>query len=103
MRGVENRGAGRSQALDQIENRAAALRVDAHRRFVENQQFRPMENAAGEIQPPLHPARISADDVVSTLGETHRAESAVYRLAQRSAAQIVYTAPEVEIFARGQI
>ena len=101
--GVKNRGARVAQALDQIENRAAALRVDADCRLIEDQQLGSMQNSAREIQASLHPARICADDVVGARRETHRIERAFDRIMQRVAAQIVHPPPEVEIFARGEI
>ena len=62
-----------------------------------------MQDAAGEIQPALHPARVGADDIVGPPDQSHGIESAVDRLAQLGAAEIVHPAPEVKILARGQI
>src|SRR5208282_497147 len=101
--GVENRGARVAQALYQIEDRATALRVDADGRLIEDQELRPMQNSAREIQASLHPARIGADDVVGARREPDRIQSAFDRIVHRGAAEIVHSAPEVEIFARGEI
>src|ERR1700676_4293128 len=103
VRGVENRGARVAQALHQIEDRATALRVDADCRLIQDQYLRSMQSSAREIQASFHPTRIGADDVVGARRKTDRIECAFDRIVQRGAVEIVHPAPEVEIFARGEI
>ena len=48
---------------DRLEDRVAALGVDAHRRLVEEQQARPVEQADADVEPALHAAAEGRDAV----------------------------------------
>ena len=65
---VEHRHPLAGQPLDALEDRVAALRIDADRRLVEDQQPRAVQQADPDVQAPLHPAR----EVLRLLARTLR-------------------------------
>ena len=74
MRRVENRRARRAQAADEFQNVQPRLRINAHGRLVEQQQLRPMQQRAAEIDAPLHAAGVSLHRVLRAVGQRERFE-----------------------------
>ncbi len=54
--GIEDGHTAVAQLTHHVENAPAALRVDAHRRLVHEQQLRLVEQAGGDVDAPLHAA-----------------------------------------------
>ena len=67
MGAVNHGSAGIGGAADGFQDLLARLRIDADGRLVEQQQIRSMDHAAGEIEPPLHPAGEHGDRIVRAL------------------------------------
>ena len=68
MRGERDRDlAFLAQRLQQIVHRAAALRVEADSRLIEEQYLRRMNQAARDFQPAAHPARVGRDEILRAL------------------------------------
>ena len=77
LRGEEHRDAVvGGQAPDLLPQRAAALRVQARGRLVEEQHGRVVDERQREVEPALHAARVAADLAVGRLGEARRARAA---------------------------
>ena len=92
-----------TQALYQIENRTAALRIDSHGRLVEYQELRLMENSAGEVQASLHSAREGTRELVGAWRQTHGVKGVFHSKTEPVPAQIVHPSPEIEVLASSQI
>jgi len=52
--------------------RADGIKTD--RRFVEEQDARPVEERSREVQALLHPARVALDALVRSIGQAHESE-----------------------------
>ena len=72
------------QRFDVLEDLVARLRIDADRGLVEQQQVRLVHERGGEVEAPLHAARIGADAIVLAIGEADEIEAP--RHARRRAA-----------------
>ena len=59
---------------NEIEQAHAALRIDAHRGLVEQEDPRTMDDPAAEIEPALHAPRERLDPVVCPFGELRELE-----------------------------
>ena len=59
------------QALDLLPHFGAHLGVEAGRRLVQEEHLRPVHERGGDVEPPLHPARVVAGD---PLGRFRQAE-----------------------------
>ena len=67
----------RGEALDALEDRVAALRVDADGRLVEDEQPRAVQQADADVEPPLHAARVGLGLVVGAVGQADHVEHLV--------------------------
>ncbi len=65
---------GDTEPPDRLEDGVAALRVDAHRRLVEDEQFGPVQQAGRHVGPPFHATRVRTDAVLPTIGQSHELE-----------------------------
>ena len=63
--------------LDALEDRVAALRVDADGRLVEDQQRRPVQQADADVQPALHAAGVLLGLVLGPVGQADDVEHLV--------------------------
>ena len=72
MRRVKYPRAGRAKFADEFEDVHPRLRINAHRRFVEQKQFRMMQQRAAEIDAALHAAGIILHRVLRPVGERER-------------------------------
>ena len=91
------------QRLEVVEDRVAALRIDADGRLVEQQDVGIVQQAGGQVQPPLHAAAEGLHAIVRAVGEADQVERGVDRLVERGARQAVERAEEAEVRARGQL
>ena len=67
------------EARHLVPERRAALRVEAGRRLVEEEDARPVDEREREVEPPLHAARVAADLAVGRLGEADALEQLLRR------------------------
>ena len=81
--------------------RAAARRVEARRRLVEEQHVRPVHEREREVQPPPHPARVAADAPVGGLRQADALEQRDRAFARGRAAQPVQRALHPQQLAPG--
>ena len=79
VRRVEQRLAAALQLFEVVEDGVAALRVDADRRLVEQQDVGIVQQARGEIQPPLHPAAECLHPVARAIGEADQRQRRRHR------------------------
>src|SRR5262245_39906146 len=99
---VEHGRAGRGLRAHGREDALARLRIDADRGLVHQHDARVVQEPAGKVQPPLHPAGERGDDVVAALRATHEAEHAVRGAARLAAAQAPEAGEEAEVLAGGE-
>ena len=97
VRRVEQRLAAPLQRLEVVEDRVAALRIDADRRLVEQQDVGIVQQAGGEIEPPLHAAAERLDAIARAIGEADELERRRDRLVERGARQAVERAEEAQV------
>ena len=69
VRRVEQRLAAALQFFEVVENRVAALRIDADGRLVEQQDVGIVQKACGQIQAALHPAAERLHALARAIGE----------------------------------
>ncbi len=103
VRRVHERLAPRPQGLEVVEDRVAALRVDAHRRLVEQDELRVVQQARGQVQAPLHPAAERLDPVARAFGEADEGEAGGDGRLQGRSGQAVEGPEEPQVLARGQL
>ena len=65
---------GDAEPSDRLEDGVAALRVDAHRGLVEDEQLGSVQQAGRHVGPPLHAARVGADAVLPPIGQSDQFE-----------------------------
>ena len=65
------------ESIQAVPQQMAGLRVEAGRRFVEQQERRLVDERSGDRQPSLHPARERLDLVVRALGELGEVEQLI--------------------------
>ena len=88
---------------DLVPERAAALRVEAGRRLVEEEDARPVDEREREVEPALHAARVAADLAVGGVGQADALEQLVARARLRSARGIPWSARlEPQVLAAGE-
>ena len=100
MRRVEDRGALVDDLAHQSQDVQPRLRVDADGGLVEEQHARAVHEPAGQVEPPLHAARVVLDGALGVIAEVDGLEQLVHPRARRRAAQPVEAAEELEVFAR---
>ena len=84
---------------DQIEQTHAALQVDhADRRFVEQQNFGLVDDAAGEVQAPPHASAELLYGFAGAVGEAGEREHFLNPLAEQGIAHTLRATPVIEIF-----
>ncbi len=67
-----------SQASHVIQHRSARNRIQAHGRFVHEEDAWVMQHALGDFEPPDHAARESLDQMMGKWCQLHRPECALY-------------------------
>ena len=91
------------QLLEQIPHRTPALRVKSDGRLVEEQHLGRMDEAARDLQPPAHPARIGLHEIVGALGQAHHVDQVLRPLTPHAPAEIVEAAVDVDVLPSGEV
>ena len=78
----------------------AALRIDAHRGFIEEQQTRTVDQSDSQIDAPLHTAGVSLHGIVGPIGHRHVLQHRLDALLEIGAAQPEHLTVEFQILAR---
>ena len=84
---VEHRHAVGAERAHGLEDVVAALRIDADGRLVEDQQLGAVEQAGGEVEPPLHAARVVLDQIARALAQPDDVERPADPLGEQRAAR----------------
>ena len=92
-----------AKLLDVVQDRPAALRVDADRGFVHDDQCRLVEQRDGDVHAALHAARVRTDPFLLTVCEPDDLQDLVDTTNQRCAAKALHLPPEQQVLARRQI
>ena len=103
MRRVEERLAAPLEGLEVVEDRVAALRIDADGRLVEQQDIGVVENPGGEIEAPLHAAAEVLDAIADAIAEADEIDRRGDRGVERAAGQAEQRAEEPQVVARRQL
>ena len=103
MRRVEQRLAAALEQLHLVENRIAALWIDADGRLVEQEDVGIVQQAGGQVQPALHAAAERPDAIAPPLGQLHEIEGRADRTLQRRAGKAEKAAEKPEIGVRRQL
>jgi len=101
--GVEQRLAARFQLLEVVEDRIAALRIDADGRFVEEQDVGIVEKTRGEIQPPFHATAEGFHCVARAVGKPDEVQRRGNGIVERRAGQVVQRTKETEVGVCGEL
>src|SRR5574338_634130 len=88
-----------AERLHAGQDRVARLRVDAHRRLVQDQQPGPMEQPDADVHPPLQPARKALRALPRPVGQTDDLQHLVHPLPQGRALHAVQAAEEAQVLA----
>ena len=91
------------QPLDLLPERAPALRVEPGRRLVEEQDPGPVDERQGEVEPPLHAARVAADLAIGRLGEPDALDQLVAARASLGLRDTLQRRLQPHVLARGQV
>ena len=88
---------------DHVPHPEPAARIEPGRRLVEEQEARPADQRAGEIEPPPHPARVRLRDPVGGLVEEEALEQLVGTASRLGVRELVEAAEHPEVLASGQV
>ncbi len=91
------------QVVDVLPDRRAGLRVQAHGRLVQEQHVRRVQQAAGDLQPPLHAARVGADQAVPAIPQPDHVEHLLHPRLHRRGRDGVQLRVEPEVLRPGQV
>src|SRR4029077_4974031 len=86
-----------------VPDQMARLRVEAGRRFIQDQQFGVVDERAREREPALHPARQRADAIAPLVGETGKLEELRNPRAQRRAVEAEIAAVDLQVLGDREI
>jgi hypothetical protein len=103
LRRQQHRRAVRDQMLDRRPERDSAARVDAGRRFVEEQDSRARDHRRGEVEAPAHPARVGAHQPPACIAELELVQQLARPLARFAAAEVVEAPDHLEVLEAGQV
>ena len=78
------------------------LGVDAHRRLIEKQQFRVMDDADDQVDAPFHPAGIGADLSVALVIEAEHLQVVFSPIAQRLPVNTIHHSEIIDVFKAAQ-
>ena len=81
LRRQQERRALADEAADDVPHPEPAARVEARRRLVQEQEPRPPDQGAAEVEPAAHAARVGLDDAVGGVGQVELLEQLVGALA----------------------
>ena len=80
----------------------ARLRVYTHGRFIEQNQFRLLNEAGCHVEAALHASRKVLDQLISTVGQGGPIEASGHGLLKYWTAQPVIATERLEVFAAGE-
>jgi hypothetical protein len=89
------------QSADLLPHRGPDLRVQPGRGLVEEEDAGPVDEAHGDAQPALHPARVALRDAVGGLGEAEPPEQLIDPWIEMLAAQSVELALKLQVLPAG--
>src|SRR6185437_2511767 len=92
-----------AQRLEVVEDRVAALRIDADRGFVEEQHVGIVNQRAREVQAALHAAAEARGLVAGAIGEADERERLARAFAQRLSRDAVERTEELQVRRRGKV
>jgi hypothetical protein len=92
----------RGEPLDLVPQRAAALRVQAGGRLVEEEDRRAVHERERQVEPALHAARVAADLAVGRVGEADALEQLGAAAAPLGLGQPVEPALQLHVLAAGE-
>src|SRR5207247_4762857 len=85
------------EPLDLRPERCPHLRIEPGGRLVEEQDLRPVQQAHGDVEPPLHSSGVRPDRTVGGLAEAEALEQLVGALAELAASDAIEGALEDEV------
>jgi hypothetical protein len=91
------------QVVDVVPDRRPGLRVQANRRLVEEQHVRRVQQAAGDLQSPLHTARVGADQAVLAVPQAHHVHDLPHPGRHGRAGHPVELGMEAQVLLGGQV
>ena len=103
LRGQEHGGAGADQVADQVPDLEAAARIDAGGRLVQEQHVGPAHQRRGQVQAPLHAARIGAHQPVGVGRQRDPLQHLRGAFARDASAQVVQPAYHLDGLPAGQV
>ena len=86
-----------AQRVDVAPQRRPRLRVEPDRRLVQEQHARGVQQAAGDLQPALHPARERAHERRAAIGQAHELEHRVEPRGHAGASQPIDGGVEAQV------
>ncbi len=89
--------------LHRLQDRVAGLGIDADGGLVEDEQLRLVEQADGDVEPPLHAARVLVCPLVGAVGETHDLEHLICSGRHFCPRQAVERTEEPQVLATGEV
>jgi hypothetical protein len=92
-----------AEGLDALEDLVPALRIDADRGLVEDQQLRLVQQADRDVGPALHSARVVVDPVAGALGEPDHVQHGFDPLREPAPVEVLEAPEELEVLCRGEI
>src|SRR5581483_1957883 len=101
--GQQQRCASRHELADDGPHTEAAARVEARRRLVQEQHQRLGNEADGEVEAPLHAARVPLGGTVCRVDQVEALEQLVGAALPFRAVEVIEAAHDVEVLAAGQL
>lgn len=100
--GVENRGAGRNDFSDHVQNVDTCLRVNTHRGFVEKNDGRPMDQADSHVEATFHTAGEPLHGLLGPISKADALQDLFSGTAKIASGKTVQSTPKVEILPCGE-
>ena len=103
LRGEEHGRAVLHEVADDRPHRQAAARVQARGGLVEDEQARPADEGAGEVEASAHAARVGLGDTVAGVDQVELLEQLAGASARFARGQLVEPTEEPEVLAPGEV
>ena len=103
LRRQQQRRALAHEVADDVPHPEPAARVEPGRRLVQEQDPRPPDERAAEVEPAAHAARVRLDDAVGGVGEVELLEQLVGASRGFARWQLVEPAEHPQVLATGQV
>ena len=101
--GIEDRHPLAVEAPDPVEDGPPALRIDAHRGFVQDEEARLVQERRADVDPTLHATRIVLEAFLLPIDEIDEFEDGIDAAGQLGPSKPVHLAPEIEVLAGGEV